>query len=202
MILTFGKSRTVENFLTAALQTSKRKGGRQFEVILAEAAPDYRGHHQAHALSAAGVPTTVINDAAVFAVMPRVTKVIVSAHAVMASGGIIAPNGIHIVALAAKHHSVPLICVSPLYKLCPVFPFDQDSVNDFLSPSAVLKFEEIEDPDRVRVANPAYDYVPPELVSLFVTDNGGAQPSYIYRLLAENYSREDDHLDPAPQRGL
>ena len=36
-----------------------------------------------------------------------------------------------------------------------------------------------------------FDYVPPELISLFVTDTGGYTPSYVYRLLAEYYSRED-----------
>jgi translation initiation factor eIF-2B subunit beta len=36
-----------------------------------------------------------------------------------------------------------------------------------------------------------YDYVAPELVSLFVTDTGGYQGSYVYRLLAEYYTRDD-----------
>ena len=42
----------------------------------------------------------------------------------------------------------------------------------------------------VHVPNPAYDYIPPELVSLLVTDTGGYTPSYVYRLLTEYYSRE------------
>lgn len=41
------------------------------------------------------------------------------------------------------------------------------------------------------VINPAYDYIPPELISLFVTDIGACTPSYIYRLLTEYYSRQD-----------
>jgi len=40
-----------------------------------------------------------------------------------------------------------------------------------------------------------FDYVPPELVSLLVTDIGGHIPSYVYRLLAEYYSREDYTLE-------
>lgn len=32
-------------------------------------------------------------------------------------------------------------------------------------------------------------------VSLFVTDTGGYTPAYVYRLLAEYYSREDYSLD-------
>ncbi len=43
----------------------------------------------------------------------------------------------------------------------------------------------------LEVHNPAYDYIPPHLVSLLVTDTGGYTPSYVYRLLAEYYSRED-----------
>ena len=43
----------------------------------------------------------------------------------------------------------------------------------------------------VHAPNPAFDYVPPELISLFVTDTGGYTPSYVYRLLAEYYTRED-----------
>ena len=42
-----------------------------------------------------------------------------------------------------------------------------------------------------QVPNPIWDYIPPELISLFVTDTGGHTPSYVYRLLAEFYSRED-----------
>ena len=41
------------------------------------------------------------------------------------------------------------------------------------------------------VPNPTLDYVPPELISLFITDTGGHTPSYVYRLLAEYYTRED-----------
>lgn len=43
----------------------------------------------------------------------------------------------------------------------------------------------------VQVPNPMYDYVPPHLISLFITDVGGKLPSYVYRMLMEYYSRED-----------
>lgn len=43
----------------------------------------------------------------------------------------------------------------------------------------------------IHVPNPTMDYVPPELISLFITDTGGHTPSYVYRLLAEYYTRED-----------
>ena len=46
----------------------------------------------------------------------------------------------------------------------------------------------------VHAPNPAFDYVPPELVSLLITNMGGNHPSYIYRLLTEYYHQEDYDL--------
>jgi len=48
--------------------------------------------------------------------------------------------------------------------------------------------------DEVHVVNPAYDYVPPELVSLLITNIGANHPSYIYRLLQEYYHPDDHEL--------
>ena len=43
--------------------------------------------------------------------------------------------------------------------------------------------------------NPAYDYIPPDLISLFVTDTGCHSPSYVYRLISEYFASEDHLLD-------
>ena len=63
IILTTGRSKTVELFLKAA--AAKK---RDFSVMVCEGAPTNSGHEMALALAAAGIPTTVIHDAAVFAV--------------------------------------------------------------------------------------------------------------------------------------
>lgn len=46
----------------------------------------------------------------------------------------------------------------------------------------------------VDIQNPAYDYIAPEFVTLFVSNFGGHNPSYVYRYLAELYSQEDYEL--------
>jgi len=74
IILTIGKSRTVERFLRAA---SKRS----FQVIVAERAPWYDGHEMAARLASVPIDTTVITDSAIFAMMARVNKVIIGTHA-------------------------------------------------------------------------------------------------------------------------
>lgn len=47
----------------------------------------FQGQELAVSLSKAEIPTTVINDAAIFAMMSRVNKVIIGTHTVMANGG-------------------------------------------------------------------------------------------------------------------
>ena len=153
----------------------------------------------AASLAEAEIPTTVINDSAIFAMMVRVNKVILPCHAVMANGGLIANAGTHAVCAAAKLYEVPVVCVTGLYKLSPLYPYDQDTFNVQLSPSGILSFEDADAADKVNVANPQFDYNPPELVHLYVTNfsvvpslrSGSHQTSYIYRLLNEYYCPED-----------
>lgn len=44
-------------------------------------------------------------------------KVIVGAHAIMANGGVIAPVGLNMVALAARRHAVPFVVVAGSHKV-------------------------------------------------------------------------------------
>lgn len=198
LILTFGRSRCVESFFVAAAKNQKRS----FQVLVAESAPYYGGQEMAKRLAAKGIDVTVIADSAVFAMMPRVDKVVLPTHAVMANGGLIAPSGGHMLALAAQEHSVPVVCVTGLFKLCPLYPHDLNAFNELRSPASVLSYFDTTNRTRLRedaeVLNPAYDFVPPELIALYVTNNGGYQPSYIYRLLAEFYHPSDYSLDQGP----
>ena len=41
---------------------------------------------------------------------------------------------------------------------------------------------------------PLFDYVPPDLINLIISDQGGNAASYIYRLLSESYHEEDYEL--------
>ncbi|KAK4592198.1 hypothetical protein RGQ29_016634 [Quercus rubra] len=46
----------------------------------------------------------------------RVNMVIVGAHAVMANGGVIAPVGLNMVAVAAQRHAVPFVALAGSHK--------------------------------------------------------------------------------------
>lgn len=187
VILTFGMSRTVVAFLCDAAKI------RKFEVVVSESAPSYEGHKMALQLAEAGIETTVITDSAVWAMMPSINKVIVGTHAVMANGGLIAHSGAQNIASAAKYHSVPFVVLTGLHKLSPLYAFDPDTFNEHSSPAQLLDFAG-DWIDRVHPENPHYDYITPDLVTLFITNDRGHNPSYIYRLLAEYYNPADYQL--------
>ena len=187
VIMTMGESKTVERFL----KNAARK--RTFSVIVAECAPQCHGQKLAKRLADNDIETIVITDAAIFAIMARVNKVIIGADTVMADGGLKVVNGGGALALAAKHHSVPFIVVGSLFKLSPqyVCSYDQDHINKFLSPHDVMDFSEGDIISKVSITNPVFDYVPPDLVHLYISDVGGNAPSYVYRLLSELYHPDD-----------
>lgn len=84
----------------------------------------------------------MIADAAVFAVMARVDKVVIAPHAMLANGGIIGSVGMHSIALAARRHAVPFVCLGALYKLSPLFPHQPEtSFNEFASPAWICDLE-------------------------------------------------------------
>ena len=98
MILTYHTSSTLISFFTEAKEQTN------FEVIVCETAPKFSGHETAQDLAKAGIKTKLVPDAAVFALMGRVDKVIITAHGIMATGGIIAQAGALMIAHAAKAH--------------------------------------------------------------------------------------------------
>ncbi|XP_043523672.1 translation initiation factor eIF-2B subunit beta [Frieseomelitta varia] len=191
IIMTIGKSTLVEEFFKKAAET------RAFEVIVAEGGPSLTGHDMAVNLSKAKIKTTLISDVAIFAMMSRVNKVIIGTHSVMANGGLRAISGSHTVAQAAKHYSVPVMVLLPLYKLSPLYLYshEQDGFNNHVSPlQGVIDGANVSLLERIHVYNPVFDYVPPELVTLFISNTGGNAPSYIYRLLSELYHPDDYEL--------
>ena len=162
---------------------------------MCEGAPHYEGHEMAKSLAAAGIECVCIPDSAIFAMMARVNKVILPAHAVLANGGLVAPSGCNMVALAASQNAVPVVCLTGIFKLTPLFPHEgQETLNDLLSPSAVMNYSQLANKPAlaaVDFVNPVHDYIRPEMINLYVTDVGSFQPSYIYRLLAEYYHSDD-----------
>ena len=185
IILTHTASTTVQKFLMYAAR--KRK----FTVVHAETYPiDNTATHgvlltgkkrESHAdedddddkgkpLTEAGIQVYVIPDSHVFAIMSRVNKVILATHTVLANGSLVAAAGAHMIAMAAKEHQTPVVVLSGVYKLSPVYPFDIDELIEHGDAGGVVPYSDGDFVDKVDVENPLYDYVPADLVDLYITN--------------------------------
>ena len=136
-----------------------------------------------------GIKTSLVTDAAVFAVMSRVDKVIITAHGIMATGGIVAQAGALMIAHAAKAHQVPVFVLGACYKLTPLHPIDSLTYNELLQPSMVYRTEEGDQTNNVTAIVPAFDYVPPKLVDLILTNQEGFTSENIYRAFNKLYGK-------------
>ena len=86
-----------------------------------------------------------------------------------------------------------VVCLAGTYVMTPLFAHNQRSVlQQLLSPINIIPYElSTDNSNNIEVIVPAFDYISPDLLDLYVTNNGSHQPSYIYRLLAELYHCND-----------
>ena len=184
IILTHTSSTTVQKFLLTAAK--KRK----FTVIHAESFPndhedtravvlhgqkpnndeEPEGDDRFKSLTAAGITVILIPDSAVFALMSRVNKVILATHSVLANGALVAAAGARNIAMAAKMHKTPVVVLSGVYKLSPIYPFDVEELIEYGDAGKAAAFDDGEFVEAVEVVNPVFDYVPADLVDLYITN--------------------------------
>jgi translation initiation factor eIF-2B subunit beta len=188
IILTHTSSLTIQRFLLTAARKRKftvihvesypNDSKATHDVILhgakkdvaADDDPDAGEDERFKPLTALGIKVLVIPDSAVFAIMSRVNKVILATHSVLANGGLVAAAGAKMIAEAAQVHQTPVVVLTGIYKLSPIYPFDTDELIEWGDPGAVAPFEEKTWVDSVDVVNPVFDYVPPELVNLYISN--------------------------------
>lgn len=131
----------------------------------------YSGHEMARSLSSVGINTILIPDSAIYAVMSRVNKVVLGAHAILANGGVFAASGTLLAGHAAQMHRTPVVFCAGQFKLSPLWNvYHAYGSLDFAQPGQALGFEEGPLMDKVDILNPTYDYVPPELIDVFITN--------------------------------
>ncbi|KAG5643479.1 hypothetical protein DXG03_000867 [Asterophora parasitica] len=119
VILTHSYSRVVMQTLLLAHQRKR------ISVFVTEARPRGLGIKTAEALTAAGIPSTVILDSAVAYVMEKVDFVLVGSEAVVESGGLINAVGSNQIAIIAKAANKPFYALAESYKFHRLFPLSQ-----------------------------------------------------------------------------
>lgn len=197
VVMTMGTNAGAGTGLSEAfLRDANKKRDGDFSVVVAECAPRYDGHAMAKALAEKGIKdVSLISDSAVYATMPNVKLVVLSARGVLCDGSAFVDSGAYNIALAAKTHSVPVVVLAGSYSISPKNPETggYGSMHRLASPAAALSYADAGAPEAV-VVNPAFEYIPPHMIDVFVTDHGAHCPGFIKLLLQEMYSPHDYQL--------
>lgn len=211
-ILIHAHSRVVSLLLQKAAENHKR-----FKVFVTESSQTHGGIRSAKMLRAAGIPTTIILDAAVGYVIDKVDMVLVGAEGVVENGGLINQIGSYQMAIVAKAANKPFYAVAESYKFVRLFPLNQYDLPTYNADT--LSFQELNvdydpKPDETGVAssaaptsalsqsalhmktsedqttqgsNPLVDYTPPNYITLLFTDLGVLTPSGVSDELIKLY---------------
>jgi methylthioribose-1-phosphate isomerase len=154
---------------------AKREAGEPIEVFACETRPLLQGARlTAWELTDAGIPVTVLADAAAPALLARgiVDAVIVGCDRVAANGDVANKIGTYALALAARAHGVPFYVAGPRSTLDPA-----------TATGAEIEIEQRDASELGAVAgaavwNPAFDVTPAELIRALITDAGVLRPPY------------------------
>lgn len=184
VILVQGASETIHSFLVAAAR--KRK----FTVYVVESEPndaeatrsmiltgsphpkseddDDHNSTQRRTLISMGINVILIPDSATFAIMSSINKVLLAPHTILANGGLIATAGACAIAAAANAHKVPVLALSGVYKLSPLYPLDTHELREIGGAGAIAGMSG--GWEGIDVMNPMWDYVAPDKVHLYITN--------------------------------
>jgi methylthioribose-1-phosphate isomerase len=156
--------------------------GRRVHVYVDETRPLLQGSRlTAWELMHAGIPCTVITDAAAATLMrqARIDVILVGADRICANGDFANKIGTYGLAVHARHHGVPFYCAAPWSTLDPTLADGE------LIPIEVRAPTEVTDlagraiaPPGAAALNPAFDVTPARYVTGFITDRGIVQPPF------------------------
>jgi methylthioribose-1-phosphate isomerase len=158
---------------------AKAEAGEPVEVFACETRPLLQGARlTAWELQDAGIPVTVLPDAAAPALLARgaIDAVIVGCDRVAANGDVANKIGTYAVAIAARRHGVPFYVAGPCSTLDPATASGAEIEIEQRDGSEVRAVAGLD--AATAVWNPAFDVTPAELVTGLITDAGVLRAPY------------------------
>lgn len=191
-ILVHEPSRTVQRFLTRC----KRK----FTVLLvtdpsAQAGADDRYTAMRKSLAANGSTLICIMNTGLMAYMPRVDKVILSARAITAKGGVTVDSGAAVIARAARAQGRTVIILGGVYKISPDSQANPYLATEWGDPSKYVNFSEGQLVSRVKVTNAVSEFIPADLIDTYITNLGAHSRDHLHSVISDHYKEADIALD-------
>lgn len=222
-ILVCGYSKSTLKFLAEAAKRDKNSGDtKKFNVFIVEHAPLYDGIKMANQLKEQQIGNVIlIPDSAIFAIMPIITKIVIPANVVLASGGVISFSLTSVIAQAAKRYSTPLIVLYWSLKLADKITRPGKVFTNLLMPATMTStasnysqetipagskqdktpkhappmpisthlnkvFNTL--PSNVITFNAEGDFIPMELVTVLISEEGPHLPADVFQLVQSSYS--------------
>lgn len=164
-----------------------KRQGKDFSVIATETRPRFQGRITARALSEAGIPVTLIIDSAARYFMPKVDKVVVGSDVVTANGAVVNKIGTSQIALAAKEARVRVFVCAETYKFSPSTMLGELVEIEERPPTEIVPEVEIATMSKVKIANPAFDITPAEMIDAIITERGVIPPQAAILILMEEF---------------
>ena len=164
--------------------------GKRVHVVASETRPRLQGAKlTAWELQKHGLEVTVIADTMVGSMMRqgKIGACIVGADRIAANGDVANKIGTYQVAVLADRHKVPFYVAAPLSTIDVNIKKGDDIPIEERDAEEVTHIGSVQiTPDFVKVANPAFDITPAELITAIITDQGVLEAPYsrsIARLL-------------------
>lgn len=179
VILTFARSRVVQQLLIAAHQAGKR-----FRVIIVDSRPFFEGKRLLCELIEAGLHgcCTYVNINALGYIIKEVTKTIIGAHCIYSNGALMARVGTAMVALMSQRVNAPVIACVESLKFSDRVQLDSFVFNEVGDPDVLVSqhlrpgFQEPlagwRDIEALKLLNVLYDVTQPEHVSMVISEVG------------------------------
>lgn len=156
--------------------------GRRVEVVVDETRPLLQGSRlTSWELARAGIPVTVIADNMAASLMRagRIDLCLVGADRIARNGDVANKVGTYGVAVAARHHDIPMYVAAPTSTFDPAMPNGDAIEIEQRHPDEVRRgFGPLTAAEAARIDNPAFDVTPAALISAIVSDRGVHRAPY------------------------
>lgn len=166
-----------------AILVKAKKADKKFKVFLTETRPKYQGHITADELVKQGINATMITDSQASFVVShedniKIDLVIVGADAIDTDGSAVNKVGSYALSLSAAFSKIPFYVAAILLKFTP-FPI----IIEERSHEEVWKTH----PKGLKINNPAFDKIPCQFITGFITELGLIKPNKIKDEVCKNY---------------
>lgn len=173
-----GKTVVTHSFSSTAVEAIKAAKAKR--AIVSESRPLFEGRRTAVELSRAGIPTTLVVDAALGLFAPKADVALVGCDGILADGSIINKVGTYALGLIAKDNGLPFYAAAETFKVDPRGLLGGGIELEEMDPGEVAAGL-----PNVEVRNVYFDVTPSRLIAGIITEKGVLKPGEV-----EAYARE------------